>query len=467
MPAAIPLAVAAVGAGASAIAGASGVGRNPYRATNFMDTNKYNPDAFQYGGQKGAADQMANYYTQQGINAQGRQGAQVDTSQSNWDRMQAGQARMGQQGIADAMGQRALGQVPSIAGMQANEQMRQLGQQSGLQMQQAQAAQAAQAASARGSAGLALAGQQAANNTANAQGQIGMGSAMAAQGISNQAQINAANERMQAEQAATGAYTNMRSGDQAQGGMAAQQSQYQAGLSQQQHGLNDQFQMGMTNASMGVRNAQLQAQMNQQGMGASQNSMAQGLNMGVNQNNANNETGFFKAGLGAVEGAAQMGASGASGAAPKAEGGPVEPGKPYLVGERGPELIIPKNHGLVIPAEQTPQVMAMYEPPGQQLQQGLGASGRGYLASDVTSDGRPSLEGPDRERFGLSAPREPSGLMERPAEGKPKTRTMTPSEMRAAADKLEKEMHAYYEEQMAAGPAVQAEGLMGGRVAPY
>ena len=35
------------------------------------------------------------------------------------------------------------------------------------------------------------------------------------------------------------------------------------------------------------------------------------------------------------------------------EGGPVEPKKPYLVGEKGPEIIVPKQAGTVIPTEQT------------------------------------------------------------------------------------------------------------------
>ncbi len=31
------------------------------------------------------------------------------------------------------------------------------------------------------------------------------------------------------------------------------------------------------------------------------------------------------------------------------EGGPVEPGKPYVVGEGGPEVIVPRGKGTVIP----------------------------------------------------------------------------------------------------------------------
>lgn len=36
---------------------------------------------------------------------------------------------------------------------------------------------------------------------------------------------------------------------------------------------------------------------------------------------------------------------------PRAKGGPVKGGRPYLVGERGPEVIVPKRDGVVIPNE--------------------------------------------------------------------------------------------------------------------
>lgn len=40
--------------------------------------------------------------------------------------------------------------------------------------------------------------------------------------------------------------------------------------------------------------------------------------------------------------------------AARADGGPVQAGKPYLVGERGPELIVPQQAGTVIPNHQLP-----------------------------------------------------------------------------------------------------------------
>lgn len=39
----------------------------------------------------------------------------------------------------------------------------------------------------------------------------------------------------------------------------------------------------------------------------------------------------------------------------RAEGGPTEGGQPYMVGEQGPEVIVPKQDGMVVPNDQLPQ----------------------------------------------------------------------------------------------------------------
>ena len=52
---------------------------------------------------------------------------------------------------------------------------------------------------------------------------------------------------------------------------------------------------------------------------------------------------------------------------PMAEGGPIEAGKPYLVGEKGPEVIIPKSDGNVI-ANDDSQIFAMLLASNPQLQ---------------------------------------------------------------------------------------------------
>ncbi len=49
-------------------------------------------------------------------------------------------------------------------------------------------------------------------------------------------------------------------------------------------------------------------------------------------------------GLGSLLGAALSGASGSPG---RATGGPVSDGRPYMVGERGPELFVPSAHGRI------------------------------------------------------------------------------------------------------------------------
>ena len=317
---------------------ADGIG--DFMSSIFGSKNKYqqpvpqvDPNAYQYGGQPGGADEAANRYRQQAEGAQGRQGEQVNYGDAQADRSANAQARMGMQGMADQMAMRARGQLPSIAQMQADRQM-----------QQASAAQSSAAASARGPAAMALAQQNAAANTANAQS-----------AISGQAQINAANERMQAEQGALGAYGAMRGGDQGNQQMDAQQAQYQSQLNQQQRGQNDAYDIAKSNQEMGVRNAQLTAGMNQQAQQSS-NALGSGqINAGVSgQNSAiNQQNGMGVLGAGAsVAGSALQG---------KAKGGPVAGRQPYLVGEQGPELIVPKHDGTVIPAGPTQMLLAMMQ----------------------------------------------------------------------------------------------------------
>lgn len=335
----------------------------------FGSTNKtqapntqVDPAAYQYGNTPGGAHEAASRYAGQAGWAQTRGAEQADFSgsQPNYaaaeqDRFQSGRARFDQERMAGLMDARARGAVPSIAGQQSAEDIRRLQEGAREQSRSALAQQMAGAASARGSAGLALAQQNAANNTANAQSAIAAQTAQATQGISNQAQINAAQERLAAEQSAFGAYGGMRAGDFQAGGLATQQAQFganlgtqqqsfNAGLRQQQRGLNDAFSLGMTNNEMGVRNSQLTAGMNQQAQTANNaigaaniNASVGGQNAAMNQQNAMNLMGMAQSGVGAAT------------LPGKADGGPVAGGKPVLVGERGPEVIVPKRDGIVIP----------------------------------------------------------------------------------------------------------------------
>lgn len=412
MPAAIPIAAGVIGLGATAGAAAAGVGKNTARATNFGKTDQYDRSKFMYGGTPGYAESASNRYQGLAAAAQGRAAAQADYRNANLSLKNAN-------GMATLMAMRARGSVPSIAQMQADRQM-----------QQAAASQASMAASARGPAALALAQQNAANNVANMQGSV-----------SSQAQINAANERMQAEQAAFGAYGNLSA-------QQAQMAQYNAGLQQQQRGLNDQMTLGMTGNEMAVRQAQLQAGMQQQGLLAGSFGQQQAANMGVNQANAQREMQMFGMGLGAIQGAASMGMPPG-----KADGGPVEPGKPYVVGERGPELIVPRQASTVVPNEALP---LMDHPDGRLLH--VDAVGAYYApALQEQTDGRPSLSGPALPP-GLS-PRPPTAApapASKPASKPPARRKMTPEEMLAWASAMISETQAKTDAALRQGPAVQA-----------
>lgn len=285
------------------------------------------PLAYQYGGRYGGADAAAG--RMEGL-ANGSYGVGAGYQNNSYGLAGLGSGYLGQSDAARAQQQQALGlmmgratgQTPSIAQMQADRQM-----------QQAVAAQGARAASARGPAALALAQQQAANNTANAQG-----------AISNQAQINAAQERQAAEQAAFGAASGIRQGDLGSAGTA-----YGASAQQGQLGIGyGQLGLGQDSLANNIRQSQLGASMNQQAQTAANRLGSAGINAGVggqnaamNQSNSMGLMGLISQGAGA--------AAGAFGG--KADGGPVAAGKPYVVGERGPEVVVPTDNAVVVPNE--------------------------------------------------------------------------------------------------------------------
>jgi hypothetical protein len=278
-----------------------------------VDANAYN-----YGGYEGGATDAAMRYRENARNAQQRQAAQADYGATNKSTALGLQARGDMNTVGQAQLARALGKVPSIAQMQADRQMG-----------QAAAEQASAAASARGAAGLALAGQQAANNTANAQANI-----------SGQAQINAAQERAQAEAAAAGTFGNLQQLDLGRSGLQANMAQYQATNQMQQRELNDRMTMDQLKNEMGVQGMQLGASQNLQAQRSANSLGAAGINAGVggqnaamNQSNAYGAIGLVSQGFGAMT---QPSGS----VTGKAAGGPVDGGKTYVMGEYGPEAVL-------------------------------------------------------------------------------------------------------------------------------
>ena len=72
-----------------------------------------------------------------------------------------------------------------------------------------------------------------------------------------------------------------------------------------------------------------------------------GLFEGLLGNDAGDLAGLLAEGAGSIIGTVFGGLAGIAG---RAHGGPVAPGRPYWVGEQGPELLIPRGAGDIVPA---------------------------------------------------------------------------------------------------------------------
>lgn len=387
-----------------------GRGKNNRTASNFGQSEQYDPNAGLWAGRQGAADAYAQRYqnnanqwqNQAGQYGQQAQGLYAGGQSSMWQQQDA---RAQQQDAAAMARARATGQVPSIAQQQTDRGIARVGQQADMARQQAFAQQSAQASSARGAAGLALAQQGAANNTANV-GQSITANQMAQQAdMANAGAVAASQERLAAEQAYAQQSGAIRGGDQ-----SAAQTQYGAAAQAGQLGLGA-GQVGVQYGQLenDVRKAEMQAKTQQQATLAQSYGQSEQLNQQTANQNAEKkgliETvgDFFSDGRtklflsdgrakdfggfgflgGSMAGATQQDASNASAykldpsggmdvdatirqqaesgtkfvndptggmvAGARADGGPVDGGKPYLVGERGPEIVVPGQDGTVIP----------------------------------------------------------------------------------------------------------------------
>jgi len=351
--------------------------KNRFTPTNFGDTKHYDGNAFNYGGSPGGAAAAAGQARQGQLNAQGQQAHYANQANQGFGAgmgglAQSDAARAQQQQAAGLMMARATGQAPSIATMQADRQM-----------QQAQAAQSSMAASARGPAGLALAQQNAAGNVAAAQ-----------QGISGQAQIAAAQERLAAEQAAMGAFSGIRGQDQSGANTAFGAGAQYGGLGMQA----GQLGLGYAGLANQINTTQLGARMQQQGMLAGSHQQGQSIGAGVDAQNAGTNMTF-------VGGVAKAGEGGLSAIMGRAAGGPIEPGQPYLVGEQGPELVVPQQSGTVIPSGPTMGLLGMTTHAGAKAMSGPAApdfGGKGGLMS-----GSPMGELKKHQAFGERFARNP------------------------------------------------------------
>jgi hypothetical protein len=206
-------------------------------------------------------------------------------------------------------------------------------------------AQLSGAASARGGAlGQAAAMRAAANNAASQR----------AEGTQQLSALRA-NEMAQAREAYMGSSTGIRGQDlqtaNQRAGMANQQADIakaNATLVAQQRQLNQQGQQFAESEALGVRRSQLAADT------AAYAQSQQGRQFDRQQEFKEDESAWDKA-FGIVGGLTGMFTGAVKG---KATGGPIAGGNPYLVGERGPEIVVPSTNGVVVPADTTRQLMS-------------------------------------------------------------------------------------------------------------
>lgn len=214
-----------------------------------------------WGGTANGAQQAVQRYQGMGADASQRQGVQINYGNANQDRSDAAQARQMQQGAygqqqnaANMYQNMANGQGPSLASSLMGQGMDKI-----------VAGQASAAASARGPAGLAMAQQNAAANTANQQQQLN--SNLGA--MRSQEQLNAmggyANQTNNLQNAASG----IRTSDYAGQTQDASQAEAQALSDRTQRQLNQDAQTGYERDASDVNKSQLVANQGANGTSAS------------------------------------------------------------------------------------------------------------------------------------------------------------------------------------------------------
>lgn len=151
----------------------------------------------------------------------------------------------------------------------------------------------------------------------------------------------------------------------------AQMEQQRALLEMQQRQLNDSNQQFYEQLGWNTNNAQLQAGLGQQSV-AMQGDMNR-QNVAMQQQAANQQFWAAMAGAGATVGAGVL--------TRRASGGPVDGGKPVLVGEKGPEIIVPQGKGNVLPAHHPASITMAQASSLRRQADALEASMRNQLAA--------------------------------------------------------------------------------------
>jgi hypothetical protein len=348
------------------------------------------------------ADIDVNRYRGIGEAAANRGAYQLDYGNANASMGQANAARAEQVQAANMARSAAMGNAPSRAELLGRNMI-----------DQSLQAQLAGAAGARGGS----LGQAAAMRNAQ------MGAAAFQQQGGQQLAALRADEMDRARAQYAGQLGAIRGQDFAGAQNYAAMAQQQGQMELQQRQMNDNRSMGMERLGFDTRNA---AMTGDQGYAKIQ-AERQRMRDDASAKEREQDMDLAAAGIGA---AASLGGAAIKGGA--AEGGPVEGGSAYVVGERGPELIVPANDGFVIPSqgEVSDQDESML----------------------MSTERRPRLSssGPMTEKKASLAQ-----AAAQKAKAPAAVRPLSPAELRAAADRLEQQMGATHQAMMAQGPAVR------------
>lgn len=202
---------------------------------------------YTYGNKgNGFADREADYYRDQAQYAQGRNAFQANYKDANAWQAASVEARGQQQDALGLARGAAMGTAPSQAELLSRANM-----------DRAASAQASLAAGARGPAALALAQQQAAAQTANAQTQI-----------NQQAYAGRAAEMADARNSYAAQAAGIRGGDQASQAQAANQAQYQSNMKQANRAQNDSTALAYEGNRGSVYGQNLQGSQNKSSQGS-------------------------------------------------------------------------------------------------------------------------------------------------------------------------------------------------------
>lgn len=296
---------------------------------------------------------------QMAVAASGGAGANAALAQRN---VAANVGQMQQQAAADAAQMRMQEQIAArqqLAGVLESGRAQDIG----VAQSQAQLLQQVNLANQAAGNQFGLANMEALNQFALQRAQLEQQSRMQNMDAGNQFALQRAQLQQQAGLASQAQFNEMLARN-TQNEQQTRLANMEAEL--RQRGMNDEQVRAFTQMQLAQEEAQRQAMMDKERLEVQQNAAMQGLSVQAHEGFAGRQQSI----IGGMFGGIGAGAAGAvsdprakSGmksmlhskmkVEARADGGPVKAGAPYLVGERGPEVIVPKQNGVVFPNPMT------------------------------------------------------------------------------------------------------------------